>query len=286
MELLLDRFAALGTAWWIEARLPSGFSKEILKNEIIVHLTRFEERYSRFRSDSLVGQLNQNRTIKNPDEELTAILMYAQSLYARTNNAFNFLVCGTLVSRGYGNGLAAPQNAKLPHPEHDLEISIDAITLHAGGVDFGGFGKGYLIDELATMLRRYDLQEFIINGGGDIYASHDGNAPIPIHLEHPTETGTYLGTTALFQQGFAASSPYKRVWKRGEKIETHIVGATEYASFVKAGSARDADAFATAALLLDDTTLRTVADHEGIGVARYSPATTSLTCHNFSFQPV
>jgi FAD:protein FMN transferase len=286
MELLLDCFPALGTAWWVETTLREGLSKETINNELIAHLTTFEARYSRFKTESLVGRLNNERVLKNPDPEFVTILEYGQSLYRRTEGTFNFLVGSHLVARGYGSGHAAGKEEVLPHPERDLVITKDSITLHAGSVDVGGFGKGYLIDELAALVRKMGIEEFLINGGGDLYASHDTTAPLLIHLEHPTLADTYLGTTSLFHQGFAASSPYKRVWKQGEKTETHIVGATQYASFVKAASARDADAFATAALFLDDSTIRAITTHEGVHVARFHPQTNQFSVINFDFTPL
>lgn len=283
MHLVLDRFPALGTAWWVEASLGDAVSEEVIKNKLIAHLNRFEARYSRFRNDSLIGQLNHDRSIKNPDEALISILKYGQSLYTRTGGAFNFLVGSTLIARGYGSGDIASTSTALPHPEHDLTISDNMITLHVGCVDFGGFGKGYVIDEIASLLHDNEIEEFVINGGGDIYATHDNHNPITIHLEHPIETNTYLGTTTLFHQGFAASSPYKRTWKHGEKAETHIVGETKYASFVKANNARDADAFATAVLLLDDTTIDTITTEADVGFARFHPITHELFTRNFAF---
>ncbi|MBY0310143.1 FAD:protein FMN transferase [Patescibacteria group bacterium] len=286
MELLLNRHLALGTAWWVEVNLHTEAAKEFITQELIARLSYFEARYSRFKTDSLVGRLNKDRAFHNPDAEFVTLLQYGQALHSRTAGAFNFLIGHTLASRGYGARQKADSGTLLPIPEQDIEISRDIIVLNKGSIDCGGFGKGYLIDELAILLRQHDIEEFLINGGGDLYVSHDMNNPIAVHLEHPTEADTYLGMTTLLHQGFAASSPYKRVWKHNNQAENHIVGTTRYASYVKAKSARDADAFATAALLLDDATLRIMATAEGLSVARFDPTNSEFMGINFDFTPL
>jgi thiamine biosynthesis lipoprotein len=205
-------------------------------------------------------------------------------LYRRTYGIFNCLLGDVLVARGYGTGRAADASAARPVPTTDLSITKEAITLKNGSFDPGGFGKGYVIDELATLLKNAGVQHFLINGGGDIFGtSEPDGSPFTIHLEHPTEPDTYLGTTTLHHQGFAASSPFKRIWKQGDTTHTHIVGETDAATFVIAETARDADAFATACLLATPKQITTFADQNHLGVARYHPATSELTRINFPF---
>jgi len=213
------------------------------------------------------------------------ILRYGQSLYGRTEGTFNFLLGSTLTARGYGTGPSALPGDIPPHPEHDLEIRPDGIVLHAGGVDFGGFGKGYLVDLLSDYLKTRGVSDFLINGGGDLYGTSDNGTPISIHLEHPTEHEVYLGTTTLFNEGFAASSPFKRTWKQGDTTHNHIVGETVAASFVKAKTAKEADAFATAALLTPEDAIAPLATCEGLGIATFVPATGVFTAHHFNFIP-
>ncbi len=284
MELVLDQHAALGTAWWVEANLTSTHDREQIHDALIAHLNRFEMRYSRFRTDSLIGRLNQERVLAVPDEELQSLLSFGQSLFSRTYGTFNFLLGDVLTARGYGQILSNNHHVdtrsdQFPNPTTDLVISPEKIILKNGSVDLGGFGKGYVIDELAALLRGYDVTDFLINGGGDLYGTHDHGEPLTIYLEHPTAAHTYLGSITLHNQGFAASSPYKRVWKQGEVEHTHIVGATECATFMVAQTAALADGFATAALLLPEADLLTCAHATNLAFARYQPTTNTLTQH-------
>jgi thiamine biosynthesis lipoprotein ApbE len=106
----------------------------------------------------------------------------------------------------------------------------------------------------------------------------DGSA-ITIYLEHPTIPGQYLIETKLLNQGFAASSPFKRRWKSGDKTYHHVIATTdvpEIATFVKAQTATDADAFATVAMLVPESTLPALAETESLDIARFDPHTNQL----------
>lgn len=291
MIFILDGHTALGTAWWIEVFSPlSSEAQATLTKTIIAAITRYEGRYSRFRSDSLISKLNEQRVITNPDKEFIALLEYGHTLHARTKGHFNLLVGETMEARGYDASYRftpTPEPASVPDPAHSLHINDHEIRLTAGRVDIGGFGKGYLIDLLAEQLRAHGVEEFLINGGGDIFASHQAESALPIYLEHPTEAGTYIGQVSLKNAGFAASSPFKRRWQHNGVDYNHIVGDSgQFATFVTAPTARDADAFATASLLWTEEELGDISRRESIGVARFSPTTGQLTVHNFPFLPL
>lgn len=278
-------FEALGTKWWIT--IFDETSEETIQGAFgtLERFTReYEARYSRFKSDSLISQLNRERVLMQPDQDCRALLEYGKGLYLRTNTHFNLLTGHILEARGYDASYSflshEPEKETPGNPVTDLLISEEKIELSHGNVDIGGFGKGYLIDELAEILKEnFGLQYFLINGGGDMYATSEQEKPIEIYLEHPTKQRHFIHRTTLLNQGFAASSPFKRIWKDKEQTYTHIVtneAAPRVASFIKAKSARDADAFATTALLLSETELNQLAQAEHFSVARFTPATNQL----------
>lgn len=288
-------FEAIGTVWWIE------IFDEIDDNTLTVvkdHCERFcevfNQRYSRFLPDSLVSKLNRERMLERPDEECRALLSYGKQLYIRSGTAFNYLTGHILEARGYDATYSFTERADLAslpvcNPAVDIEISESAITLHCGNVDIGGYGKGWLIDELVRELRSFDLQYFLINGGGDMYATTHKGEPIEIYLEHPTKDNTVLLSTTIENQGFAASSPFKRQWTSGDTTHTHIVSETpmpHIAVFVKAINARDADAFTKSALLLPEEQILRLCIEEHIDCARFDPQTNELwQSAHFSQQP-
>lgn len=244
---------ALGTRWWFDLfDAPEAKEKEIT-DHITHRLTTFEQQYSRFISASLIGILNTTGTLQNPPEELIALLQFGQKLYRDTKGMFNFLSAHTQVARGYGaaqtvrsDGDSAPAN-----PDIDLSINKKQITLRRGAIDLGGFGKGWLIDEIADMLQTdLGIHHFLINGGGDIYATTlPDNTPIDIFIEHPTSKKHSIAKVPLTNQGFAGSGTYKRRWHSGEETQHHIIAkhTTDITAHIIAETALTADVFATIA---------------------------------------
>lgn len=283
-------FEAIGTHWWIE--IFDELTDEELdttKHRIELLCSEFNEHYSRFRADSQISILNRERILHSPSKELQDILAYGKSLFVRTQQTFNLLTGHILEARGYDANYSFTPNTSEPlatcNPLFDLTIDPAVITLTCGNIDIGGYGKGWLIDVIARDLLTHGAKYFLINGGGDMYATSDNEKPITIYLEHPTEPGKYVTKTSLLNQAFAASSPFKRQWKAGEKMYTHIVSETEVediATFVKANTAVDADAFATMAMLLPEERIGAVAVSENLAIARFNPKT-NLIWHTQNF---
>jgi FAD:protein FMN transferase len=278
----LFTFEALGTQWWIELFETINESElEAIEHRLKLISSTFENTYSRFREDSLIGILNRRRTIEHSTTECLDILKYGTHLYIRSGGVFNILTGHIQEARGYNASysftLTQDDSLIACNPATHLHLSETKISVDCGNIDLGGYGKGWLIDTLATDLKEHGFVHFLINGGGDMFGTSlpDGR-PIPIYLEHPTNSKKYLVETTLFNQGFAASSPFKRQWKSNDKTYTHIVGTTdipETATFVKATTATDADAFATVAILWPKDSLPSLAETERLAIAYFDPAT-------------
>jgi thiamine biosynthesis lipoprotein len=269
-------FQALGTTWWIELFEDlEDVNLDEAKKFVEVFVSDYEKNYSRFLPDSFISILNRDRTLANPTPEFVKLLEYGKRLYLRSDTHFNLLTGHILESKGYDADYTFTDSGSIETPGNpitDLTITPELIELKHGNIDLGGFGKGHLIDLIATELKQtLNIEQFFINGGGDMYATHNDGEPIHIFLEHPTKSGTGIGKTTLQNQGFAASSPHKRVWKNATGDHTHIISdrLTSDATFIKATSAADADAFATAALQLNQRDLERLAKSEQLGVALF-----------------
>ena len=211
-------FKALGTTWWIEIFADlNDIQQTEVKDFCLLYASTYEHNYSRFKADSLLSTLNRDRVLLNPSPEFIQLLEYGKQLYLRSDTHFNLLTGHILESKGYDAtySFQDTQSGETPgNPITDLTISTEMIELRHGNIDLGGFGKGYLIDLLAKEFKNtLNLQEFLINGGGDMYATHHNGNAIEIHLEHPIKHGTTIAATNLLNQGFAASSPHRRVWQ-------------------------------------------------------------------------
>jgi thiamine biosynthesis lipoprotein ApbE len=87
-------------------------------------------------------------------------------MYEKTGGIFNILVGEVLEHRGYDAKYSlAPQTNQEPIPPSPLSaltITPKKITLKAGQIDLGGFGKGYAIDLLAKRLQEKHGFEYFL----------------------------------------------------------------------------------------------------------------------------
>jgi len=242
---------ALGTKWQIEI-LQTGLNSQAIENATTDFLQEFENRYSRFKADSWLSQLNRERVFHDPQPEFIELLNESLRFYAETNSTFNIAIGKKMNESGYDATYSftskPAQSVEIAGLANMLAVSSDKITLRDGSLDLGGIGKGFAIDKLADMYKeKCNLHSFVINGGGDIYATHDNGRPISITLAHPTNSTLSIGTVELKNQGFASSSPWVRSWsdKKTGKLCNHLHTNNQVTAYVVAPTATEADVWAT-----------------------------------------
>ena len=253
---------ALGTYWWITSPEP------LPENRIRSEILDFQKEYSRFDPKSNLGQLNDTKCFVGPSDEFLALLTYGVRMFIETRGLFNMSVGARLEQDGYGKN-CDPHARISQNLESDIEIHPGLIRIapHVR-LDFGGFGKGWLIDKIGALLKESGINTFIINGGGDILV---GDTIEPIFVEHPFHADEQIGTVKVQNSSLASSSKQKRTWITEDgRIRTHIISPNNNASdsplsvHVHAKSALYADTFGTVFLLTNHLGRRKLAKDFGL----------------------
>jgi thiamine biosynthesis lipoprotein len=180
------------------------------------------------------------------------MLQLGESFHKDSSQIFDLFIKRNLESKGYGK--------KIDRVEADLEVDENEGRFFKKGekiflntseqVDLGGIGKGYLIDKLARFLQiELGLKYFLINGGGDLYATSDHEKPVKVLLEHPTDQSLAIGEVELLNQSLCVSSSFKRVWQKDGRTANHFISASDKeiqaASYVLGSEATSTDVLAT-----------------------------------------
>lgn len=245
-------FDAIGTRWWCEALDTSTISDE-LQRKTLQLCDEFNRAYSRFRDDSLIGQLNTNKVLPHPPQELCDIFALCHELYIASDGAFNISIGGVLHAQGYGSRKFSA--ATQPDFWQHTALSTAEIRIPQNAtVDIDGIGKGWLIDKIVALFHTHGLHEFIVNGGGDMFIA--AKNPVEIALENPSEPTKILRSIKI-TGGFAASSQHKRTWQDNGHERAHIIDprinntakSGAHGVFVNAATATIADALATILLI-------------------------------------
>jgi FAD:protein FMN transferase len=260
--MLIDGIEGIGTHWWF--RIYDAIeSIEFYRNIIDSEIQSFEKAYSRFLPNSQISILNKDRFLRSPSTEFLELLAIGKKFSTATQGLFNPAIGYILENRGYDRVYSFEnkgQDEVIQNFDDLARLLPDKVELVGkGSVDLGGYGKGFLIDKLARIFReKLGLQNFLINGGGDIYAA--GNMTHEIILEHPFAIGFELGRIKLQNQALGCSSNRKRGWKdqKTDQEFEHIINPqnlstkSDFGSFVVAGDTLTADIMATVICLLGD----------------------------------
>jgi FAD:protein FMN transferase len=139
---------------------------------------RIEQKYSRYRPDSVISRINGSNGRPVPvDLETAALLDYAENCFHLSKGLFD-ITSGVLrrIWRFDGSG-QVPSNTEierlLPLVGWEKVLWNGAeITLPPGmEIDFGGLGKEYAVDRAFQRITEHTGRPFLVNFGGDLRVS-------------------------------------------------------------------------------------------------------------------
>ncbi|WP_416396527.1 FAD:protein FMN transferase [Allohahella sp. A8] len=184
-------------------------------------LQSFEQRYSRYRPDSIVSSINDRAGTgqwTETDAMTAALLDYADQAFAMSDGLFD-ITSGILRQAWDFRSDQLPSQASLQVLRGRIgwelvERSSDAVRLPLAdmALDFGGFGKEYACDAVATLLRQQGCSSGFVDLAGDIamVGPDPAGAPWIIGIRHPRAPEHAITYTSLASGGFATSGDYER----------------------------------------------------------------------------
>ncbi len=196
---------------------------------------RVERKFSRYRDDSLLTQINQAAGLHAVpiDTETAALLAYGDACFKKSNGLFD-LTSGVL--RRCWNF----KEACLPDPKHlratltlvgwdKIHWSPSEIYLPTPGMqlDFGGIGKEYAADRAAALCLNEGINHGLVNLAGDIriLGAHPDGSPWRIGIKHPRQPGATIASVNLTSGALATSGDYERFFEIAGRRYSHILNA-------------------------------------------------------------
>lgn len=189
--------------------------------EAVEDVKALEARYSRYRPDSLLSRVNRLAVEKNGvvvDEEMAALLDYAQTCYQQSDGLFD-VTSGILRQAWNFSGDRLPEqrdiDALLERVGWDkLSWERPVLKFHVPGMelDFGGIGKEYAADRAASHCLARGITAGVVNFGGDlrVIGPHPDGSAWEIGINHPREPGKLLATLSVPSGAVATSGDYER----------------------------------------------------------------------------
>lgn len=215
-------FFGIGTGWFIDIDVNATPLQITISNKVINIVKEFEDSYSRFKDTSLIGKLNIEKSLKNPPLELIQMIKMAQDLKDVTLGSFDIMVGKRLSDNGYDKELSFKNKISNNNLNKLVSFSKKQIVLQENGLmDLGGIGKGFLIDKVSSYLTSEQINNFVVNAGGDIFCKSENFNKF--YLENPFDNSQAIGEIDLKNGGIACSSSSKRNWKSGTRQFHHLI---------------------------------------------------------------
>ncbi|MBU0468282.1 MAG: FAD:protein FMN transferase [Candidatus Omnitrophica bacterium] len=251
-----------------------GHTKQQTKNAFDEAWNRFkdlENKLNVYDKKSEVSKINDS----HPEQVLISndtygLIESAIDYHDKTNGAFNICV-GPLIRMWK----EANKNNMIPSELDYLKIKdaidIKNISLIEGDravlkdefakIDLGGIAKGYAVDEAVKIFKQHGFTSFLIDAGGDVYASGFNcvGKPWRIGIRDPFNRSNIIDVVALTDSAVTTSGNYERFYQIDDNKYSHIFDPHNLmpqknvlSATVIAPTAQEADVFSTALCVLGE----------------------------------
>lgn len=192
---------------------------------------RIERKFSRYRDDSVVGQINNsNGTLVKVDAETKLLLDFCQQCFQLSEGKFD-ITSGILrrIWKFDGSNTIPTQaqiNELLPYIGFDkLEWQNACLRLPQGmQIDLGGCVKEYAVDRVLKLMNSEFNGAILVNFGGDLATNQTPRSgPWQVGVEKPNESGSAALLLELTQGALATSGDSKRFLLKDGIRYSHIL---------------------------------------------------------------
>jgi thiamine biosynthesis lipoprotein len=237
-------FRSLGTEIYVEVISESDREEELKKarrdiGEIENLYRAKEDIFSRFKKTSEISLINQTiGKFQKCSSDISRVAGRALFYNKMSGGIYDPRVIGILEKIGYQEDFRKNNFSRMEIPEifdriekklnEDLRTEGNEV-LFGRRMDFSGIAKGYITDCAASFLKKKGWKNFLVDSGGDIYASgKNADGEWRIEIEGVPKEKLMLG---ISNQGVATSGISRKKWQiKGRKFH-HLVNPKNPSKF-------------------------------------------------------
>lgn len=212
-----------------EVTVSSSGDEQAIAQRVLEIFTAAEARFSRFREDSELSQLNRARGPFRASPELFELLVRARAYVELTEGLFDPAVGSAVVALGYDRSFCASGFDRDAVGERPPSASLLEVTLEDAPrtvtrpphihIDLGGLAKGATVDRAAAVLGAHGA----IDAGGDAYVRAADGARWLIEVEDPRAPTQTAVVVAVSSSAMATSASNRRRWRAGGQWVHHLI---------------------------------------------------------------
>lgn len=223
----------MGSACEVVLAASSVHDAQRLAQMAIDEVLRIERKYSRYTTESLIANINQQAGLRPVvcDDETWALLQYASKLYEQSQGLFD-ITSGVFRQAWNFQVPAIPSADKLDALRakvgwHKVVLKDQSIALPSAGmeIDLGGFGKEYAADRAAQVLQAQGVVSGYVNLAGDMrfLGPKPTGEPWMIGIQDPRHANQVVATLPITQGGLATSGDYERYFEVNGERYCHVL---------------------------------------------------------------
>jgi len=237
MPLFHFSFDAMGSPNELQIWHDDERRARMLADTAIADVRRIEAKYSRYRGDSVTSRINgaAGGTAVAIDAETYALLGYADRCHRLSAGRFD--ITSGVLRHAWGFRCSPPRlpdetevaavTALIDWPS--VEWSPRSVRLPRRGmeIDFGGIGKEYAADRMATICHDSGAPHTLANLGGDVRAAgpQPDGSPWRVGISHPRQADAIMATVEIDGGAVATSGDYQRFFDLDGRRYCHIIDA-------------------------------------------------------------
>ncbi len=230
----------LGTFITIQLNSSNENNAQIAK-ECFTRVDELGKIFTRHES-GILSQLNKEKVIENAPQALIDVLNESSSIQKATHNAFNpsiLPILEYLESLSEEDTLAPEKIAELYEAVSDNPYTIEntkvALKNAQTKITLDGIAKGYIVDAACRILDEHNIENYLVNAGGDIRAkgkastSFFSSRPWMVAIEDPEKNANYPAYIELNNMALATSGSYEKHFRNNLH---HIIMPTISNNFI------------------------------------------------------
>ncbi len=232
-DLFRTKFFAMASPCEILLETHNYDLAEHMSRIVINETYRIEQKFSRFKSDSILSQINSSAGHEvSLDDETRQLLEFSAQCFQLSDGLFD-------ITSGQLKKIWNFQNPEFQLPEPStIELALEKVGFNKiqledsnlimppdMELDFGGIGKEYAVDRGKILLElKYDIP-FLINFGGDLIVSGPRKSDRPWNsgIESVIDSNTASAMVGLKNGALATSGNVKQRFQQNGKTYSHII---------------------------------------------------------------
>lgn len=235
---------AQGTTYHITYQLADKGSPEEIEKAVAEELERIDDVFSNYRDDSLIEKFNAQKTTDpiNVDPEIVALVEQARKVYLASHGCYDLTIKPLFDLWGFKKDVFTPPDQ--PILEQTMaEVGMNKLEtlndhqLRKGNpelrIDISSIGQGYSVGRVVSILKKYDVQNYLVEIGGELQtAGHKSDgSPWRVALEKPLPNERKLQKIVQFNSGIPlalmTSGTYRHFFDSNGKRYSHILDARQ-----------------------------------------------------------